>query len=141
MERRRLAADRSFRAAGRIVAGRYRLLNRLGTGAMGFVYRAHDERLNRDVALKILDPGYSLDFIFRARFEREYGVTAQLHNDHNIPVYDAGAWNDQLYIAMMLVDGPDLGEVMKTEGPLELTRVVAARSGPRPPSRPATAWY
>ena len=105
--------------------GSYVITGIIGRGAMASVYRAHDERLNRDVALKILDPGYSLDFIFRARFEREYGVTAQLHNDHNIPVYDAGAWNDQLYIAMMLVDGPNLGEVMKTDGPLELARVVA----------------
>ena len=105
--------------------GNYTITGVIGRGAMASVYRAHDERLNRDVALKILDPGYSLDFIFRARFEREYGVTAQLRNDHNIPVFDAGAWEDQLYIAMMLVDGPNLGEVMKTDGPLELARVVA----------------
>ncbi len=104
--------------------GNYTITGVIGRGAMASVYRAHDERLNRNVALKILDPGYSLDFIFRAQFEREYGVTAQLRNDHNIPVFDAGAWEDQLYIAMMIVDGPNLGEVMKSDGPLELGRVV-----------------
>ena len=48
--------------------GNYTITGVIGRGAMASVYRAHDERLNRDVALKILDPGYSLDFIFRARF-------------------------------------------------------------------------
>lgn len=83
----------------------------IGRGAMATVYRAHDERLNRDVALKLLDQGYAMDFIFRARFEREYRVTALLHHDHIVPVYDAGTFGDQLYIAMMLVDGPNLAEV------------------------------
>ncbi len=105
--------------------GSYVVTGTIGRGAMASVYRAHDERLNRDVALKVLDQGYSVDFIFRARFEREYGVTARLRGDHNIPVYDAGAWNHQLYIAMMLVDGPNLGEVLKADGQLELSRVVS----------------
>jgi serine/threonine-protein kinase len=94
----------------------------IGRGAMATVYRAHDERLNRDVALKLLDQGYAMDFIFRARFEREYRVTALLHHDHIVPVYDAGTFGDQLYIAMMLVDGPNLAEVMKQDGPLSLAR-------------------
>ena len=94
----------------------------IGRGAMASVYKAHDEKLNRDVALKLLDQGYAMDFIFRARFEREYRVTALLHHDHIVPVYDAGTFGDQLYIAMMLVDGPNLAEVMKEEGPLSLAR-------------------
>jgi serine/threonine protein kinase len=105
--------------------GNYEITGLIGRGAMATVYRAHDERLDRDVALKLLDPGYALDFIFRARFEREYRVTAQLHNDHIVPVYDAGQWDDQLYIAMMLVDGPNVAEVIKAEGPLDLARVVS----------------
>ncbi|HEY7025848.1 MAG TPA: serine/threonine-protein kinase [Candidatus Limnocylindrales bacterium] len=94
----------------------------IGRGAMATVFKAHDERLNRDVALKLLDQGYAMDFIFRARFEREYRVTALLHHDHIVPVYDAGAFGDQLYIAMMLVDGPNLAEVMRQDGPLSLAR-------------------
>ena len=105
--------------------GSYVITGIIGRGAMANVYRAHDERLNRDVALKLLDPGYALDFIFRARFEREFRVTAQLANDHIVPVYDGGAWNDQLYIAMALIDGPNLAEVMKAEGPLDVTRVAS----------------
>ncbi len=105
--------------------GHYTITGVIGRGAMATVYRAHDDRLNRDVALKLLDPGYSIDFIYRARFEREYRITALLKNDHIVPIYDGGAWGDQLYIAMMLVDGPNLAEVMKSEGPLELARVVS----------------
>jgi serine/threonine protein kinase len=105
--------------------GSYVITGVIGRGAMATVYRAHDERLNRDVALKLLDPAYAQDFIYRARFEREYRVTAMLKNDHIVPIYDGGSWDDQLYIAMMLVDGPNLAEIMKQDGPLELARVVS----------------
>ncbi len=108
--------------------GNYVIRSVIGRGAMATVYRVHDERLNRDVALKLLDTGYSLDFIFRARFEREYRVMARISNDHIVPVYDAGSWNDQLYIAMMLVDGPNLAQILTSEGPLEMARVVSIMS-------------
>ena len=103
----------------------YRITGVIGRGAMASVFRARDEKLDRDVALKLLDPGYAVDFIFRARFEREYRVAAQLRNDHIVPVYDAGQWGDQLYIAMLLVEGPNLAQVMKSEGPLDLARAVS----------------
>src|SRR3954447_8013954 len=114
-------------AVGDLV-GSYRVTGIVGRGAMSTVYRAHDERLNRYVALKLLAPEYGLDFIFRARFEREYRLTALLNHPNIVPVYDAGEWHDQLYIVQKLIEGPNLQEVIQHESPLSLARTVASVS-------------
>src|SRR3954469_18927249 len=111
-------------AVGDLV-GSSRVTGIVGKGAMSTVYRAHDERLNRYVALKLLAPEYGLDFIFRARFEREYRLTALLNHPNIVPVYDAGEWHDQLYIVQKLIEGPNLQEVIQHESPLSLARTVA----------------
>jgi tRNA A-37 threonylcarbamoyl transferase component Bud32 len=105
--------------------GSYRVTGIIGRGAMSTVYSAHDERLNRYVALKLLSAEYGLDFIFRARFEREYRLTALLNHPNIVPVYDAGEWQDQLYIVQKLIEGPNLATVIQHESPLSLARTVS----------------
>jgi len=92
---------------------------------MGSVFVARDERLGRDVALKLLPPHMTYDRVFRTRFEREYRIAASIRHPNIIPIYDAGDWQDQLYIAMLLVEGPNLGELLQRQSPLPVPRVIS----------------
>src|SRR4051794_38055675 len=106
--------------------GSYRVTGSIGRGAMSTVYRAHDERLNRYVALKLLSPEYGLDFIFRARFEREYRLTALLNHPNIVPVYDAGEWHDQLSIVRKLAAGPKVAAPSQAVSPLLRPRTASS---------------
>lgn len=103
----------------------YQLTALIARGGMSTVYRAHDERLGRDVALKLLSPELSEDADFRARFEREWRTAAALRQPNILPIFDAGDWQGQLYIAMLLVEGPDLAAVIDRDGPLAPERAVS----------------
>jgi len=70
--------------------GRYRIESRIGSGAMGVVYLATDTRLERRVALKLIEPSLAADPDFRARFERETRAAAALDHPHVLPVCEAG---------------------------------------------------
>ena len=89
--------------------GPYEILAPLGAGGMGEVYRAHDPRLGRDVAIKVSKEQ------FTARFEREARAVASLNHPHICHIYDVGPD----YIVMELVDGVPL------KGPLALEKAVA----------------
>ena len=104
--------------------GPYRIEELLGQGGMGVVYRARDPRLERPVALKLLSPELSGDARFRARFERESRLAASIDHGGIIPVYEAGEAHGQLYIAMRYVDGSDLGELLRRDGPLDPERAL-----------------
>ena len=101
----------------------YRLEALIGRGGMGVVYRAHDLALDRDVALKLLAPHLADDVSFRERFLTESRVAASLEHPNVVPIHDAGEIDGQLYIAMRLVEGSDLKEVLR-DGPLEPARAV-----------------
>ncbi|HTP15581.1 MAG TPA: serine/threonine-protein kinase, partial [Streptosporangiaceae bacterium] len=73
-------------ALGSVIAG-YRLEEQIGAGGMAAVFRAHDARLDRQVALKILAPGLALDDVFRRRFIRESRAAAAVDDPHIIPVF------------------------------------------------------
>jgi serine/threonine protein kinase len=103
--------------------GRYELLTELGRGGMGVVYRAHDTVVGRDVALKVISPDLASDPAFARRFEREMRIAARLEHQHVVPVYDTGREHDALFIAMRLIDGHDLREVIRIEGALPARRV------------------
>ena len=75
--------DHNVENAEHIVASRYRLREQLGRGGMGVVWRARDERLERDVALKVLHPWVADDEDLRARFEREAAALARLEERLN----------------------------------------------------------
>jgi DNA-binding beta-propeller fold protein YncE len=110
-------------AIGSQIAG-YRLEEQIGRGGMAVVYRAHEARLDRNVALKILAPGLAADEAFRKRFIRESRIAAAVDHPNIIPVFDAGEADGVLYIAMRFVHGPDVRTLLDTEGALPVARAV-----------------
>ena len=110
------------RAAQRTVAGRYRLLERLGSGGMGTVWRAQDEVLDRDVAVKEVSfpNGVSEDEreVLRERTRREARAAARLDHPSAVTVYDVAEEDGTPYLVMELVDARTLAEVVRTDGPL-----------------------
>jgi YVTN family beta-propeller protein len=103
----------------------YRLDALLRRGGMGVVYRAHDPRLKRNVALKLLAPELAEDRAFRERFLRESEVAAALEHPNVVPIHDVGEIEGQLFIVMRLVEGADLGALLRKEGMLEPRRALA----------------
>ncbi|HMG63993.1 MAG TPA: serine/threonine-protein kinase, partial [Streptosporangiaceae bacterium] len=104
-------------SVGSLVAG-YRLEQQIGQGGMAVVYRAHDSRLDRDVALKVLAPALAEDDSFRQRFIRESRAAARVDDAHIIPVFEAGEESGVLFIAMRFVRGGDVRSLLDREGPL-----------------------
>ncbi|OBG33295.1 hypothetical protein A5673_24015 [Mycobacterium sp. E3198] len=104
--------------------GRYRLLDRLGQGSMGAVYRAHDTALDRDVAVKLLQPELAAEPGFRERFRREAYAAGRLACPNIIPIYETGEIDGRLYLVMPIVDGVDLKEVLKRDGPMSPQQAV-----------------
>ena len=107
--------------AGLRISG-YRLEQQIGRGGMAAVFRAHDERLDRLVALKILAPALVQDDAFRQRFIAESRAAAAVEDPHIIPVYEAGEADGVLFIAMRLVRGGDLRTLVAQHGPLAPAR-------------------
>jgi YVTN family beta-propeller protein len=103
----------------------YRIERVLGRGGMSVVYLAHDLRLKRKVALKLLAPELAQDEGFRLRFLRESQLAASLDHPNVVPVYEAGEADGLLYIAMRYVVGTDLKALLRTEGALTPERALA----------------
>jgi serine/threonine protein kinase len=97
--------------SGTIVSG-YRIDGVLGQGEMAVVYRATQLALDRVVALKLLNPELSSDSSFRARFQREGRLQAAIEHQHIVPVYEAGETEHGLFLAMRLVGGPTLKDLI-----------------------------
>src|SRR5215207_10301962 len=112
--------SRAMKVLSRI--GGYELLDVLGRGGMGVVYRARHPGLERVVALKVVPDERSADVQFRERFRREALAAAAVEHPHVVPVYDAGDADGVLYLAMRLIDGPDLGAVLRRERQLQPAR-------------------
>ena len=114
-----------------VVAGRYRLLRQLGAGGMGQVYLAHDEMLDRHVAIKqvVLPPGLSRDeeAEVRSRTLREARTAAQLNHPSVVQIYDVIHTEEQPWIVMEYVPSRSLHEVINEDGPVE--PLSAARIG------------
>src|ERR1700757_824483 len=93
--------------------GRYRLIELLGRGGMGEVWRAHDTAAsNRTVAIKLLPPHLAQDDTFVQRFGREADAAARLNNPHIIPIHNYGEIDGRLYVDMRLIEGRDLQQVL-----------------------------
>ena len=107
-----------------LVAGRYRPVERVGAGSMGEVWRAHDERLGRDVALKLLDLSAAPDPTVAERFRREAIATAQLNHPNVVSVFDAGTDGNRAYLVMTLLPGRTIADKVRTEGPMPLDRAL-----------------
>jgi beta-lactam-binding protein with PASTA domain len=101
-----------------IVDGRYRILRRLGAGGMAEVWAAEDQQLGRHVALKLLASRFAEDPDFRERFRREASAAAGMQHPNIVSIYDRGEWDGTPYIAMELVAGKTLKELVRETGPL-----------------------
>ena len=94
----------------------YEILELLGAGGMGTVYRAHDTRLGRDVALKLLPPELLDDPVSRARLVREARTASQLNHPHICVIHEVGEADGVLYVAMELVHGATLQAMIPPNG-------------------------
>src|ERR1700752_2237988 len=103
--------------------GRYRLIELLGRGGMGEVWRAHDTVTDRVVAIKVLPAHLSQDEDFQRRFRREAHAAARLDTPHVGPIHDYGEIDGRLFVSMRLIKGRDLDTVL-AEGPLDPARAV-----------------
>jgi serine/threonine-protein kinase len=107
--------------------GRYELIDELGRGGMATVYRAHDPRFKRDVAVKLMPAQLLSDATFRARFEREAQMIAALEHPAIVPVYDFGEEDKQPYLVMRYMPGGSLADKLAS-GPLppaEASHIIA----------------
>ncbi len=100
--------------------GKYEIVAKIGEGGMGEVYRAHDPVLGRDVAIKIMSAGGDADQELRRRFLREARSAARLNHPNIVTVHDFGEDQGKLFIAMELLEGTDLREIIANRTPLTL---------------------
>lgn len=120
------AAKREDAPEGRLLAGRYRLTDRIDEGGAGEVWQARDERLGRDVAIKLL--GANADDAFRERFADEARRAASVIHPNVVTVFDEGRDGADAFMVMELVRGRTLRDVVADRGPLrphEAARIVA----------------
>jgi hypothetical protein len=105
--------------------GDFRIVRSLGRGGMGVVYLALDERLERQVALKVIAPDLAHDREFQERFEAEARSAAAIEHPNAVSIYSAGNADGNLYIAMRYVNGTDLRKHLAKFGPLNATAAAA----------------
>src|SRR5947209_12734925 len=97
--------------------GHYRIVAKIGEGGMGEVYRARDERLDRDVAIKILPRAIADEADRLARFEQEARATSALNHPNILTVYDIGEHDGSPFIVAELLDGEELRQRLD-QGPI-----------------------
>jgi hypothetical protein len=125
-----VAAPATILRSGEVLGG-YRVDEVLGIGGMAVVYRAHQLSLSRPVALKVLSRDVTEDDTFRERFRREAHHAATLEHPHIVPVYDTGEDAGHLYIAMRLIEGGTLGDLVHGAGlsPAGTVRILRPLAG------------
>src|SRR5687768_15122367 len=109
-------------AEGALLGGRYRVIERLGSGGMAAVFLAHDERLDRRVAVKRMHAGHG-DEMDARRFEREAKIGASLSHPNLVSIFDTLQDDESVLIVMEYVEGETLADVLG-RGPLEPKRAV-----------------
>src|SRR5919106_190550 len=114
-------------ADGPLLAGRYRVLERLGAGGMAAVYLAHDERLDRDVAIKRLHTAEH-DEIDARRFQREAKLGASLSHPNLVSIFDTEEDAESVLLVMEYVDGETLGDLLGRDGTVKLADLGIAKA-------------
>jgi serine/threonine-protein kinase len=113
-------------APGSTFAG-YEIENVVGVGGIGILYRARQLRLDRPVALKLVEPDKASDPVVRERLRREARSVAALDHPNVVPLYEAGEQDGMVFIATRWVEGTELGALIDRDGPMDVMR--AARTG------------
>lgn len=113
---------------GKVLGNRYEILEKIGTGGMGDVYKAHDRRLDRIVAIKILKLQYNDDNNFIRKFKRESLAAASISHPNIVSIYDVGSENIDgsfvHYIVMEYIDGKTLKDIIHDEGAISEKRAL-----------------
>jgi serine/threonine protein kinase len=104
--------------------GPYEVIDRVGQGAMGVVYKGHDAALNRYVAIKALAPQWASDHAARRRFTREAQAAAAVTHPHVITIHAVGEWRSRPFLVMEFVTGVSLQQRIDDRGPLELKELL-----------------
>lgn len=116
VDRHELAVSDGDPLLGRTVAGRFTILGRIGRGSMGSVYRARQEAMRRDVALKIVRRDRAYDPETKGRFEREARAISSLTSPHTITAFDFGEAEDgSWFLAMEMLEGETVGDRLRRE--------------------------
>ncbi len=102
----------------------YELLSLLGSGGFGRVYKVRDLHLEREVALKVLNPTLTQDSEVVERFRREAQLAARLNHPNIVNIYDIAGRFGLIWYTMELIDGPSLAQLVEREGPLPMDRVL-----------------
>jgi serine/threonine-protein kinase len=108
---------------GRLIDGRYRVLERIGSGGMGLVYKVEHQRMGKIAAMKVLRRAFAADPEVMQRFRREAEAISRLASPHTVQIFDFGAADAAMYLVMEYVRGDDLGAILRREGPLPFRRV------------------
>jgi len=115
----------AVRSHGEIVAGKYRIEEKLGTGGMGYVVGARHVTIGERVAIKILHPDAARDADSVARFFREARMASRIRGDHVVRVLDVGKLEDETpYLVMERLEGVDLSTLIKRDGVLSVRDTV-----------------
>ena len=118
-------ADEVARGTGKsLILGNYLLMEKIGAGGMGQVFKARHRRMDRIVAVKLVPEELTSDPAAIARFEREVKAAAKISHPNIVPAYDADCANDIHFLVMEFIDGSDLAAVVKQSGPLSIERAV-----------------
>ncbi len=107
---------------GKVVDGRYRVIEVIGRGGMGVVYRVEHLRMGKIAAMKVLHRDLAQDADVVGRFEREAAAISKLHHPHTVQVFDFGTAQGALYLIMEYVRGRDLARIVERDGPMPWAR-------------------
>lgn len=119
-----LIANAESDLGGKVLAGRYRVFERLGAGGMGTVYRAEHVALRKQVAVKVLEPNLALRQRAVDRFLHEARTVSQIHHENVVEIIDFGFTDERLpFFAMELLQGEELADRLRRSGPLPWSRV------------------
>ena len=111
------------RLIGAIVDGRYRVLQRIGAGGMGAVYKVEHLAMGKIAAMKVLHASLTQDREVGQRFRREAEAVSKLSSPNTVQVFDFGEADGSMYLVMELVKGEDLGAILRRDGPMPFVRL------------------